>query len=70
MKAFYGLMLEEKKEERTYQFNAPIGVSFEEVKNVLDIFKSMIDEMDKKESEKRASEENVVDKELSDGTNS
>lgn len=68
MKAFYGLMLEEKKEERTYQFNAPIGVSFEEVKSVLDTFKSMIDEMDKKAAEESKSND-VVNKELEDGSN-
>ena len=48
MKAFYGLMLETTKEERNYQFCAPIGVKFDEVKEVLDLFKSMIEEMAKK----------------------
>lgn len=56
MKAFYGLMLETQKEERTYQFNAPIGVSFDEVKEVLDLFKSMIEEMAKKAIEKEEKE--------------
>lgn len=61
MKAFYGLMLETTKEERTYQFNAPIGVSFDEVKEVLDLFKSMIEEMakaaiEKENKDKQASE--------------
>ena len=52
MKAFYGLMLEEQKEDRTYQFNAPLGAKFDEVKEVLDIFKSMIEEMAKNALEK------------------
>lgn len=62
MKAFYGLMLETTKEERTYQFNAPIGVSFDEVKEVLDLFKSMIEEMQSKaiEKEKQHSESSEV----------
>jgi len=65
MKAFYGLMLETKKEERTYQFNAPIGVSFDEVKEVLSIFQSMIEEMasnaiDKENKDKQLSEEDSV----------
>ncbi len=77
MRAFYGLMLETAKEDRTYQFNAPIGVSFEEVKDVLDKFKSMIIEMDNKQSEEaNKSKEDidnsieVIEEKESDGTNS
>lgn len=51
MKAFYGLMLEEKKEERTYQFNAPIGVQFDEVIEILNIFRSMVEDMSSKAKE-------------------
>lgn len=66
MKAFYGLMLETQKEERTYQFNAPIGVSFDEVKEVLDLFKSMIEEMQNKtlEKEKQESVSDVIGEEI------
>lgn len=60
MKAFYGLMLETTKEERTYQFNAPIGAAFDEVKDVLDLFKSMIEEMAKNALEKEKQETEAV----------
>ncbi len=76
MKAFYGLMLETQKEERTYQFNAPIGVSFDEVKEVLDLFKSMIEEMQSKalEKEKQQSEVEIIEPSIDvkedDGTTS
>lgn len=68
MKAFYGLMLETQKEERTYQFNAPVGVSFDEVKEVLDVFKSMIEEMAKNALEKEKNKS--IDEKESNGTNS
>lgn len=58
MKAFYGLMLETKKEERVYQFNAPIGVSYDEIREVLNLFNGMIDEMAKNAEEiEKAKEE-------------
>jgi len=62
MKAFYGLMLETQKEERTYQFNAPIGVSFDEVQEVLELFKSMIEEMAKNALEKEKQEAEAASK--------
>jgi hypothetical protein len=64
MKAFYGLMLETTKEERTYQFNAPIGVQFDEVKEVLDLFKSMIIEMAEKALEKEAQDKQLPEVEV------
>lgn len=77
MKAFYGLMLETQKEDRTYQFNAPIGVQFQEVIEVLDLFRSMVDEMAKKGQEqekqsKEVAEDNVAAAEIKeeDGTTS
>lgn len=61
MKAFYGLILETQKDERTYQFHAPIGVQFDEVISILEVFKGMLEEMAAKAKEQEESKKEIQD---------